>query len=101
MEPIQNIIKTINTNIDESEKTVNEFKVFLNNTKLKYVLQGLTKNMIRQSQNQELNDVQREIVEQPYEEAPFVEKKNTGGKTKKNNKKHNKHNKKRHNSKKV
>lgn len=87
---VEEVIKDIHMNIDDAEQKMNDFKMFLNNTKLKYGLQGLTKDMIRKSDNENtypMNDAEREIVEQPYQETPFEKK---GGKTKKRNKKRNK-----------
>jgi hypothetical protein len=84
---VEEVIKDIHMNIADAEQKMDDFKMFLNNTKLKYGLQGLTKDMIQKSCNQNtylMDDAEREILNQPYQLTPFRKK---GGKTNKRNKK--------------
>lgn len=80
LEKINNLVKDINGQQEEIQKLIPEAKKTLNNYKLKYGLQGQVKEMLRNTDPTKngMDEYQRELVFQPYEETPY----NKGGKTK-------------------
>jgi hypothetical protein len=85
LEQINNLVKDINGEKDEIQKLIPEIKKTLNNYKLKFGLQGQVKQMLRNTNPEEngMDEYQRELVFQPYNETPY----NKGGKTNRKNKK--------------
>jgi hypothetical protein len=80
LEQVNNLVKDINGEVDEIQNLIPELKKELNNYKLKFGLQGKMKQMLRHTNQGEngMDEYQRELVFQPYEETPY----NKGGKTK-------------------
>jgi hypothetical protein len=80
LEPINNLVKDIYDVVDEIQNLIPELKTAINKNKLKFGLQGKMKQMLRDTDPTKngMDEYQRELVFQPYEETPY----NKGGKTK-------------------